>query len=241
MTQDHNHKHISGFTIVELMIAMAFISLLLLAIVATVMQVGAIYNKGVILKSVNQAGRLVVADMKRTIAEGQVFDTNVAFKRHDHYEGSQLNPDYDGGRLCTGTYSYIWNTGKYVDPSDLSTQINKYSGSSGKQLHFVRVSDNGGQYCADTASGLIDPTNATELLSVGDLAVQDFHIDRLTNNVASGRALYSIRIVISNAETLAIDSVDNSCKPPSDDPTYQNYCAVNEFVFTAQAGNMGGQ
>lgn len=208
---------------------MAFIALLLLAIATTVMQVGAIYNKGVTMKSVNQSGRVVVTDMKRTIAESQIFDVTDSFKTQDQR----------GGRLCTSIYSYIWNIGRSIDANN--PQVNKYSGSD-KPIRLARVLNDGKQYCS-TTNGLvdIDQAKATELLSEGDLAVQDFHIVRATDNLASGMALYSIGITISNAEKEALNTVDNSCKPPSEDATYQNYCSVNEFVFTARAGSKGGQ
>ncbi len=229
MIQRRNRIRNRGFTIIELMLAMAFVSLLLLSIAITVMQVGAIYNKGVTLKSVNQAGRIIVTDMKRTIGDSQVFDVRRA---------TTYNSRDRGGRLCTGTYSYIWNIGRYED-------LYTYSGSSnpGKSIRLLKIKDNGGRFCVSTSNNInFDSTKMTELLSVGDLAVQDFRITGLTNNAATGSALYNIEITISNAETAAIiETVSPQCKPPSQDATYQNYCAVNKFVFTAQADDKGGQ
>jgi prepilin-type N-terminal cleavage/methylation domain-containing protein len=252
MNQNSNNQA-KGFTLIELMVAMAFVAMLLLAIAATVMQIGAIYNKGVTMKSVNQAGRLVVADMKRTIGGSELF---VVPKADDAAYG-QASPlilqsatggiiapgddDPHGGRLCTGTYTYIWNVGRHIDPNDPTSQANQYEGSdSSKQLRLVRMRDNGGQKCKDVANSHIQFSDATELLSDGNLAVQDFHIEDVTDNVASGLTLYSVSIVISNADQDEIQTVDNTCKPPSETGSYQNYCAVNEFIFTAQAGNKEG-
>ncbi len=238
-----NHKHTNhGFTVVELMIAMAFISLLLLAIILTVMQVGAIYNKGVTMKSVNQAGRIVVADMKRAIGESGV---DIIYKPHERGNDAG-NPVYDAGRLCTGVYSYIWNVGTFIgsDSNDPNFQVNKYQGTDDdrkKPLRLVKVKDSNSHYCQGDGTDDIQKSDAVELLSESELAVQDFHIERMTNNLASGSALYSIQITISNAETEAIDTVDNTCKPPSEEPALQNFCAVNEFAFTARTGNGGGQ
>ncbi len=247
------HSQYSGFTIVELMIAMGFISLLLLAIAGAVMQIGAIYNKGITMKSVDQAGRLVVSDIKRTIGESQPFEVAVAYKPHVRSGGSLSSATYDGGRLCTGIYSYVWNIGVYIDPDSPESQINRYEGeaNSNKPLRLVKIRDNGGQYCKEGADKPVDYASATELLSrgdvatgdsqttVGSLAVQDFRITRTTNNAATGMAVYSIAIVISDADREAIDTVDNSCRPPNDLASNQDYCAVNEFVFTARAGNKG--
>ncbi|MFZ2544504.1 MAG: prepilin-type N-terminal cleavage/methylation domain-containing protein [Candidatus Saccharimonadales bacterium] len=242
MNLKRNNKTNSGFTIIELMIAMAFIALLLLAIATTVMQVGAIYSKGVTMKSVNQAGRLIVSDMKRTIGEVSPFDVADAYKPHDFNEGSGTVVDYDGGRLCTGVYSYIWNIGKHIQPDISSPPINQYDGSdSSKPIRLIRVLDSGGQRCKDEATDRIKLSSATEMLSEGNLAVQDFRIERLTDNLATGVAVYIINMTISDATQDSIKTVDNSCKPPSEGSSYQNYCAVNEFVFTVVAGNKGGQ
>jgi type II secretory pathway pseudopilin PulG len=246
MNQNSNKSRQLGFTIVELMIAMAFIALLLLAIAAAVIQIGAIYNKGVTMKSVNQAGRLIVSDIKRVVGESEPFSVATAYKPHDRSQGSTDTPEYDGGRLCTGQYSYIWNIGKYINPDVPASQANKYAGAdSDKPIRLIRVRDNGMEYCKIDAAGAIQLSGATELLSDGTLAVQDFQIDRVTNNMASGVALYSIKIEISDASQDAIetniDTLDTTCKTPSSGLRYQSYCAVNEFVFTARAGNKGGQ
>jgi len=248
MIQKYNPRTQAGFTIVELMIAMAFISLLLLAIAGAVIQIAAIHNKGLTMKSVNQSGRIIVADMKRTIGESQPFGipltTDATYGRTDTFilqsaSGVVATGDNNpyGGRLCTGTYSYIWNVGTHID-----TPRNKYAGDeSDKQIRLVKVRDTSKGYCKDDAAGAVDATQATELLSESNLAVQSFHIERLTNNGASGMALYTIGITISNADTEAIDTVDNTCQPPSEVAVLQNYCSVNEFIFTARAGNKGDQ
>lgn len=237
-----------GFTIVELMLAMAFIAVLLLAIAGAVMQVGAIYNKGITMKSVNQAGRVVIDDMKKTLSESQPLAIVYEPQSPD---GSTII----GGRLCTGVYSYIWNIGVHVNSDDPASQANRYEGSADedKQLRLVKVPDSTKLYCSDGADQRVNASGAIELLSGGsvstgdsqtvngNLAVQKFHIKRLTNNLSVGSALYSVTIVISDADSEAVDTVDNSCKPPNNNESNQQYCAVNEFTFTAQAGNGGGQ
>lgn len=229
MIQMNNQHTEKGFTLVELMLAMAFVAMLLLAVVGVVIQVGGIYNKGTTMKSVNQASRAIVTDMRRTVAETTPFALNTSLKA-------------DAGRFCTGTYTYVWNIGSETDPSDPSTQMNRYAGSdSTKQLRFVKVRDSGKQYCAGTAATPIQFTDATELLSYGNLSVQQFAAEQLTTNLSSGMALYSLTVLLSDADKEAIDSIDGKCKPPTEETVYQNYCAVNEIEFTVQAGNMGGR
>lgn len=230
------YKRNQGFTLVELMIAMAFVSMLLLAIAFVVLRISGIYNKGITIKAVNQAGRTIVEDMKRTIAESDPVSINVALLQ--------------SGRLCTGTYSYIWNIG-----DNGTASANKYRNDgatvSTKKIRLVKARDNGGQYC-NTQGGLPDiiAADATELLTSGDtssnnfidtnLTIQQFAISSLTTNLSSGSALYKVSILLSNADQDVIDSMGN-CKPPKDSPGSSDYCAVNEFNFTVRPGSKGGQ
>lgn len=248
----------------ELMTAMAFVAFLLLAIAGVVIQMGNIYNKGVTMASVNQAGRAVVSDMKRTVGESQVFDPATAYYSQNGPSSSDPGiTRQQGGRFCTGAYTYVWNIGTEVrtdSSGNVLDQANKYDDglSPYTPLRLVRLRDVGGQYCAKNASGAlvntyIKKSDATEMFSDSSLMVQCFHINkmqcvssdvapaptRLTLNEASGQELYSISMLISNADKAAIDTSD-SCVKPSDDPTYQNYCAVNELDFTVRAGNNGG-
>lgn len=238
MNQEANKS--SGFTIIELLVAMAFIAMLLLVIAATVIQISGMYNKGLTMRSVDQAGRTITTDLRSTLSESQPFNVDTAYKLQ-RYPDSDLN-DPDGARLCTGLYSYIWNFGKSLDDP-----INKYT-SGNDEIRFVRVRDSGGQYCADQTK-MINRADATELLSSesSNLAIQSFNIKQLANDSSIGQALYRIVMEIGTADQSALqqvrqlDTIDTSCKPPSDDEAMQNYCAVNQFDFTAQAGNKGGR
>lgn len=229
-----------GFTIIELLLAMTFVSMLLLAIAATVIQIGTIYNRGLTMKAVDQSGREVSTDLQRTIGQSQPFDTASSF-RQQRYPETPIN-DADGGRLCTGTYSYIWNYGR-----SLKKPINTYVVGDA-EIRLVRVRDAGGQYCADPTKR-IEIADATELLSAGDrnVAVQSFAITEVASNPTISQAIYRIVLEIGTNDQSALQrdagltTIDTSCRPPSDDASQQDFCAVNKFEFTAQAGNKGGQ
>ncbi len=233
-------KQSSGFTIIELLMAMAFISVLLLVIALTVIQISNIYTKGLTMKAVDQAGRTISTDIRQTLSQSQPFSVDTAFQLQRYPESDAKSPD--GGRLCTGLYSYVWNFGKSINKP-----INTYS-LGGDDIRFIRVRDSGAQYCADPTKK-IQQSDATELLSGGnqDLAIQSFAITKLADDATVGQALYRIVVEIgtNNQDALqqvqTLDTIDTTCKPPSDDSSLQNYCAVNQFDFTAQAGNKGGQ
>lgn len=121
-------KPASGFTIIELMIAVAFIGGLLVTITLVILQIMSLYNKGLTLKEVDSVSRVVVRDMQQSIASSSQFsisyietdpsgvETKVTPKTLA--EASDNSVDYysndAGGRLCTGDYSYVWNTGQSI-------------------------------------------------------------------------------------------------------------------------------
>lgn len=195
----------------------------------TVIRIGDMYNKGITMKSVNQSGRAVMEDMRRTIAASQPFELDAGhFKKQD-------------GRLCTGSYSYVWNDG------DAGGITNKYSDPTHKDatpIGLVRVRDIGAQLCANILSGGsdINYTNATELLSDNRLKLEVFDIQRLASGAITGSTLYSMSAVISDANdgAVSLNSLDTSCKPPNDAESNINFCAVNRFDFTALSNSNGG-
>lgn len=240
MNRAVNRSAQAGFTIIELLISMTFVTILLLAIAITVIQIANIYNKGLTMRAVDQVGRSLNTDIRQTLSESQPFSVDTAFRLQRYPESDQNSPD--GGRLCTGSYSYVWNFGKAS-----SKPINKYS-TGDDEIRFVKVRDNGGQYCANQTKPVVQ-ADATELLAAGDrdLAIQSFSITRLVDDPTVGQALYRIVLEIgtNNQDSLQhsqiLDTMDTSCKPPSDDSALQEFCAVNQFDFTAQAGNKGVQ
>lgn len=236
-----------GFTLVELMLSMAFISVLMVAIAMTVIQIMSIYNKGVTLRSVDQAGRSISQDIKYTLSSSQILDVDSAgASGNDFILQARLGDDAtaqpDGGRLCTGTYSYIWNTGKGMD-----YQINRFATGT-DIIHLVKIRDNSKDYCNITTTPEVQQEGASELLSSDDrsLVVQSFTISSAAADVAMQQALYQITLELSTGDETAIDrptltTMDAMCKPPSDVLSQRDYCAINKFDFTARTGNRGGQ
>ena len=216
-----------GFTIIELMLSMTFVAVLLIAITAITIQVGSIYNKGVTLQEVNQAGRSLSTDFQRTIAQSIPFDASTT----DHFREQSGN----GGRLCTGRVSYLWNYGKGLADN---TPINRYD--DGTPITFARVSDPGGTLCINL--GLVAArADSTELLDQGDhnLAVHELSIS--SPSVASvSQQMYSIRFILGTNDAAQLETNNQSCRPPSEGAGNEDYCAVNQFEIVARAGNQSG-
>lgn len=234
--QSSNH----GFTIVELTLSMAFVSLLLILIAASVMYVSNIYIKAVTIKEVNQTGRSVSSDIQRTVSNSAPIpvekESGTSPRKSEYIETSRS----DEGRVCTGRYSYVWNIG--------SSDTVKYKGVSGERVNFIRVGDPDGQLCLNDSSDnrmFIERKDATELLSSGDreLRLLDFDFSEVSYDNLSGQVLYRVRIVIGTLygdENKYIETT-KTCRTPGaegkETPASSNYCAVNSFEFIARAGS----
>lgn len=217
-----NHKAVHGFTLIELMLSMSFISVMLIAIALCVIQMSTIYNRGETLRQVNQAVRTISTDMEDTIAGAYPFDVN------------QATIDATG-RLCTGQYSYVWST---PDVSGVPGVANNYD--DGTIVRFARVRDAGATLCATPAPLQIVKANATELLEAGDrtLVVHSFKITQVGQSDNAKQRLYTIKMMVGTNNTAAIETTatDTSCRPPSDSAADLTYCAVNDFTITVRAG-----
>ncbi len=224
-----------GFTLVELMFAMSFIAILLMAIAMTVIQISNMYSRGLTLKEVNQAGRSLSSELTHGVAASAPFLVSGLGTKYI------ILPDGSGGRLCLGQYSYIWNYGKSLTGSlPLS---NKYTSASSTKIRFVRVPDGTGFYCTTVAPAPlpdVDPAGAVELLDVGDLdlAVHNFAISTVdsASDSRTHQSLYFISFVIGTNEQAALNSDQSTCLPPSNLAADLNYCSVNQFDIVARAG-----
>lgn len=238
---NHAHKQ-QGFTLIELLLAMSFVSLLLMAITMTVIQITNIYTKGLTMKTVDEVGQSVSQDIRRSIEATRPLDLGSTPAGGANYRptiiagGDLANPE--GGRLCTGAYSYIWNTGK-----GLANPVNKYSEGT-DLIRLAKIPDSGAIYCNDPTR-LVDRTLAVEMLNAGDreLAVQSFTIKQAASNPSLQQALYQLNLEIGTNDREALEqltTLDTNCKPPAEAQGLRDYCAVNKFEFTARAGNTGG-
>lgn len=231
-----------AFTIIELMLAMVFVSLLLLAVAMTVIQMANIYNRGLTLKEVNQAGDAISTELKRSISNTQPFDAE---------DTNRFTENKYGGRLCLGQYTYIWNYGEYLTdvidgkPSKRgkSKDINTYNNSD-EVIRFIKVVDSGGSYCSDP-TGTISYDDSVELLDIGEhnLAIHDFEIDTTDSATdgSTGQRLYSISFIVGTNDNDAInyESASTACKIPGEPDADPVYCYVNKFDISVRAGSSG--
>lgn len=240
-----NRDNTKGFTLIELMLAMAFTAFLLVAIALTTLQISNIYNKGITLREVNQAGRAVSDELQRSITSSIPFDVTPKVDASPATDNSKYVVRGGGGRLCLGRYTYAWNYGKSIaHVSGAPSLYNFYqdsSGAVGDAVRFAKVNDPGGALCDDPTLNVLRD-NATEMLVSGDrdLVLHDFEITNKANDAVTGQALYAITFVIGTNDSEQLVTNDTSCKPPSQGVGQENYCSVNQFDIIARAGNKTG-
>lgn len=140
-----------GFTLIELSLSIAFISILSLAVVLVITNAIAAYHRGLVLNQVNTSGTEVVDDMVATIQSSPVaqlkeecagFYTSSGTADRNACESDNaqrfVSVTRTGtisiggttstvplfGAFCTGKYSYIWNSGYYFG-DDTSPGLNR--------------------------------------------------------------------------------------------------------------------
>lgn len=166
-------KKNQGFTLIELMLSTVFIGSLLLVITMVIMQATSMYNRGLTIKEVNSVSRVVVRDMQQTIMNSEVFALRYynqeaakpapkMANRFDEIQNGERSDYYvnsAGGRLCTGTYSYAWNSGRALKAYSQDRSIVEYDNNPiqfirngaanglDRPVGFVKVRDTQKQFC----------------------------------------------------------------------------------------------
>lgn len=219
----------NGFTIVELMLAMTFLSALLVIIAMTVIRVGNIYNRGLTIKDVNQAGRSIIRDLQESVSQSRSFNISVNY----------VNKDF-GGRLCLGQYSYIWNYSRtlLLAPA-LVDKAHSNVDKNNKMMRFIKVPDNTGKYCSTPDLEIDTGSGVQNLLGTDDLtlAMYDFSITNSAIDSKTLQGLYYISFTVGTDNAAVVDATAKSCTPDSAGQLDINYCSINQFNMVVRAGN----
>ncbi len=138
------NQHKAGYTLIELMLAVAFLASLAVIIAVVVANSAATYRRGLTLKNVNAVGSEIIDDLRNTISNNHVGDLDHACETA--YTSNLTRDDCraDGGysfvslrrlttvvvkgstvkalshvpvfgAFCTGKYSYVWNSGYFFN------------------------------------------------------------------------------------------------------------------------------
>ena len=157
-----------AFTIIELMLAMAFLGTMLVGIASLIMRITSIYQKGLALRGVNSIGREIVSDLTRTIGgskvnvdinpeieNGEIKVKNINKARAQYFVETSHNDNdnqgnrQSGGVFCTGDYSYVWNT---ADNLRIARSTDGLSGKTFKDDASAENANSKGIYVIKTES-----------------------------------------------------------------------------------------
>lgn len=180
-------KKLTGFTIIELSLSIAFIAILSLTVILIITNTISSYRRGIMLNQVNTTGMDLVDDLRLAVQNSptefvenacekaytskdvvndcinknaKYFVTltrtaNLRLRSNNSLIGSNL-PVY--GAFCTGSYSYIWNSGYLMDSISANYNTNgvtavglKYRDENGNQqmtgFRLLKVHDTGRSIC----------------------------------------------------------------------------------------------
>lgn len=207
-------KRQKGFTIIELLFAMSFLTFMLLFVIGATIQVMRTYNKGIVTKQVNQSGRTIVEEMSRAIRGTDSNSFNINALSHN--------------RLCLGGVSYIWNI---QEPSNGS---NKYDDNdNGPPVLFARLKDPTGIYCTGDPLPAAIKSEATELIS-DTVWVQNVFVTQSENDPQ----LVQLHIRLSTASPNQPTLNDNGQLICAND-SQGDFCAVTDFTTVVAIHNIG--
>lgn len=217
-----------GFTLIELTLALAFIAILLMLVASVLIDVGNVYQKGVITKDINQLGRETMDVMRRDLA--QTSSDRVQFT----VRGTGDNKTY---RLCLGDVSYVANSSELLINSPSMAIVR-----GGEPVRLVRTADVASGFCSAAALSNVTDPEASELLVSGtsDIAVHNMNVEELASDANQG--LYRVSFMIGTNDPGTI-SDDKKCRTAgfvdSQNQDY-DYCSIAEFTTIVRTGGSRG-
>lgn len=319
--RDMKRKIRGGFTLIELALSLVFIAILSLTVVLLIQNTTASYRRGLILNQINTVGMDLIDDFRTSVqystSDSVVRMCEILYSNDENGPANQEKCENDNadsfvsvtkkarvtangindvempvfGAFCTGTYTYVWNSGYFedTDTDDRAVSITSGTVPGTDGSAFIDYLDNNGEYknvannfrlvkiyddersiCRNAmnnqASSGYTPLNdyANDRISnrfliseamLNDEGTYDNVLELLKKNEASDLVLYNLYVAkpaISATRKnlfyagsfvlgtrrggININAVGNSCKPPSDDFSDLDYCAVNKFNFAVTAG-----
>ena len=276
-------EHKKGFTIIEITLAMTFLAILMVSIATLIMRVTNIYQKGLAMRAINATGTEIIEDITRTVGAASYlvdihsqdaelggngvmeYDNNYKLVEKYYYDYTVYNENHDGknfnvqyfGVLCTGDYSYIWNTARALDP-DFTTK--NFITVNGEKVKMVRVYDREQTKCNKDKNGSVanlakrnylpvtinvPADNVVELINNDemDLALYEFNITPATQSAITRQSFISANFILATRQGgININANGDFCRGEDNEfkdeyeGTMFNYCAVNKFSFSARTG-----
>lgn len=210
-----------GFTIIELMLAMAFFSTILALSAATFVQVITVYNKGVAVKQMNQASR--------SLADSLIRNASSESSSVTLYPAAGVN-----GAKCIrlGSVTYLLS---YANETSATTSAYRFTGTL-EPVNFVRYNAPN-QPCPSLPGALINPTLVSPVIG-GTLRVYRTDITQVGSqtNLLRFNVLLGTFSGPGDPANPAFDGVSITC--PLNE--FGDFCATSTYETVLYLPNNGG-
>ena len=168
-----NSRHSQrGFTIIELLIATAIFSVIVLIATTVLIRIGQQYYKGVTMSKTQEAGRAVMEDITRVVQ----FSSSDTVTETALYPSS--NPNFPKSVLCVGDSRYFYSVGTQFKSPYGKTQ--QELGSEGLVAQRIKTGYSC-QTCPQSATACVD---APEQLLGENMRLQRFEVTKIANSEA---------------------------------------------------------
>lgn len=251
-----SRRYTQGFTIIEMTIALAFLSMLILSILMLTVSAGKLYVKGITNKTINESGRQVQDIMRRDFRAADISrivpdppDPNVANQPYVILEGDAIGDQATrrlAGRICLGGVSYLWNNGAMLR-TPLSGTIIRNDASPATAIRFVRVIDENASMCIPNPGGgypSAPVARSTELLGTDaglPLAMHNVGVTRLDKDGKQGLYRINYTLGTNEANSVEFDTAGGYVRCKTNDTLNANFnfCAVSGFSMIVRVGGGG--
>lgn len=267
---------VGGFTLIELSFSLAFISLLSLAVVMVVMNAVSAYHKSITLNMLDTVGMNLVDDMRASVqassarrierqCDSLYKDSGVVEKCEEdngkslvsvvkkatvEFNGENLGEVPVYGAFCTGSHSYIWNSGYFDNGAKISNNIeratlkyNNVSGTQtwGKPIRLLKVDDKQRAVCIaairmDSSGKVSDKYDADEIN--GGKSVFDISLSGLLSSTDSKITLREepVELLADESGGLALYDLTTSFAEQTD--AVKNIYYYTSFILGTVAGGV---
>lgn len=277
------HKNIrEGFTLIELSLSIAFIAVLSIAVTLIITNAITAYHRGLVLSQVNTVGMELIDDVRAAAQNAPAISVRsmcgTVYGSSGSNESDCKNDDGQRfvsvratgnvrigksssnvnvpifGAFCTGSYSYIWNSGYFFDSSQYNTGSLKratltYTNSAGgtstkSDFRLLKVQDEERAVCVSAVQGsykanISNSFNITKNDNNNFGVVEEEPVDIMAKNGAL--ALYDLSATVAGSSTInsmlyAASFILGTIQGGVNVMAAGNYCVAPEDETVANAG-----
>lgn len=277
-----------GFTLIELSLSIAFISILSIIIVVIINNTISSYRRGLTLNRINSVGMDLIDDLRAATQNSSAKSVTESCSLYydggsDGYEKCmedgarnfvsvvRLAPVKVGGKhigdsipvfgaYCTGSYSYIWNSGYFFSESGkggdyevvgtnyatlkykLDDSVRTMEGENGRPFKLLKIQDNNRSVCISAVNGK-DVLNSTS-----EPTLARYSVERVGSQSAYERInnIFDISSILLDEEPIDLLANDqnndlavynlSSATPAESKSNNRLFYAVSMVLGTIQGG-----